>query len=190
MWHWLVVMSVLCTGVADAQQEKGEYQFPPQDRIQLLLTQSERAFDTYEQVMEQEKQAGGNLAKPLPRDREVLTRARDLIASLKKSPDGFNGPPGFLLVGDLADGSRNTSLCMGQAAMQSGVEALAGSVPGGKQYQHLAQACLDASALLSTVSETAFNMYGEYLLAEDGMTKRAMASLEQCVDVLKKNRKQ
>ncbi len=30
-------------------------------------------------------------------------------------------------------------------------------------------------------------MYGEFLLAEDEMTKGAMSSLEKCADILKKN---
>jgi hypothetical protein len=190
MWRWLVVMLLLCTGVANPQQQKEERTFPTKDQIQLLLTQSERAFDTYEQVMKQETQAGGNIAKAVPKDREVLTAARDLLARLKKSPDGFNGPAGFLLVGNLDDGTRNTSVCMGQAGMESGSQAVAGDLSEGQRYLRLAQACLDASMLLYTVSETAFNMYSEFLLAQDEMTKRAMSGLEKCVNVLKKNQKQ
>jgi hypothetical protein len=156
----------------------------------VTFTQSERAFGTYEQVMGQETQAGGDIAKAVPKDREVLMASRDLLARLKKSPDGFNGPAGFLLVGNLDDATRNMSLCMGQAGMQSGLQGMAGDVSEGQRYLHLAQACMDASVLLYTVSETAFNMYSEFLLAQNEMTKRAMSGLERCADVLKKNQKQ
>jgi len=44
--------------------------------------------------------------------------------------------------------------------------------------------------LLYTVSETAFNMYSEFLLAHDEMTKHAMSSLEKCANALKKSQKQ
>jgi len=124
MWRWLVVTLLLCSGVANPQQQTEERRFPAKDQIQLLLTQSERAFDTYEQVMEQETQAGGKIAQAVPRDREVLTAARDLLARLKKSPDGFNGPAGFLLVGNLDDATRNMSVCMGQAGMESGLQGV------------------------------------------------------------------
>lgn len=191
MWRWLVVMLLSCTGFANSQlQKEEEHAFPNKDQIQLLLTQSERAFDTYEQALEQETQAGGNLAKGVPKDRAVLTAARDLLARLKKSPDGFNGPAGFLLVGNLDDGSRNMSVCMGQAGMEAGFRAVAGNTSEGQSYLHLAQVCLDTSMLLYTISETAFNMYSEFLLAQDEMTKRAVSSLEKCANILKENQKQ
>jgi hypothetical protein len=191
MWRWLVVMLLLCTGVGKPQQQKEEERtFPTKDQIQLLLTQSERALDIYELAIEQETQAGGKIAQAVAKDREVLTAARDLLARLKKSPDGFNGPAGFLLVGNLDDASRNMSVCMGQAGMESGFEGMAGNASEAQRYLHLVQTCLDASTLLYTVSETAFNMYSESLLAQDGMTKRAMATLEGCVNLLKENQKQ
>ncbi|MGO9211025.1 MAG: hypothetical protein ACLPXM_03815 [Terriglobales bacterium] len=190
MLRRFVVMLLLYTGVANPQQQRAERTFPTKDKIQLLLTQSERAFHTYEQAIEQETQAGGKIAQAVPKDREVLTAARDLLARLKKSPDGFNGPAGFLLVGNLDDASRNMSVCMGQAGMESGLQGVVGNVSEGQRYLHLAQTCLDASMLLYTVSETAFDMYSEFLLAQDEMTKRAMSSLEQCVNAVKKNQKQ
>jgi hypothetical protein len=190
MWRWLVVMLLMCTGVANPQQQKEERSYPSKDQIQLLLTQSERAFAVYEQGIEQENQAGGKIAQAVPKDREVLTAARDLLARLKKSPDSFNGPAGFLLVGHLDDASRNMSICMGTAGLESGFQVLEGNVSEGQRNLHLAQTCMDASTLLYTVSETAFNMYSDFLLAQDGMTKRAMSSLEKCANILKENQKQ
>jgi hypothetical protein len=191
----LILVALLCVPmwtqeVANPQQQKEEHAFPTEDRIQLLLTQSERAFAAYELVIEQEIQAGGKIAQAAPKDREVLTAARDLLPRLKKAPDGFNGPAGFLLVGYLDDASRNMSVCMGQAGMESGFQGMTGNVSEGQRYLHLVQACLDASTLIYTVSETAFNMYGESLLAQDGMTKRAMSGWEKCASFLKENEKQ
>jgi hypothetical protein len=51
------------------------------------------------------------------------------------------------------------SVCMGQAGMQSGFQAMAGDVSEGQRYLHLVQACMDASMPLYTVSETAFNTF-------------------------------
>lgn len=183
----LVLLLLLSTEFASPQQQKEERTFPTKDRIQLLLTQSERAFEVYDQSLKQEAEMGGTWEKAAANDRVVLVNARDLIGRLNKSPDGFNGPAGFLLVGGLEDASRNMSLCMGQAGMQSGGLAMLKDFPGGQKYLLLSQACMNASTLLYTVSESAFNMYGEFLLAEDGMTKRAMSGLEECTDILKRN---
>jgi hypothetical protein len=185
----LVAMLLLSVGVASAQQEQEKPTFPTKDQIVLLLTQSERAFDTYEQTLKLEVLAGGDIAKTVPKDEEVLKSVRDLITRLKKSPDGFNGPAGFLLVGDLDDGSRNMAVCMGQAAMQSSAQAQVGNLSEATRYLHTGLACADSSVLLYTVSETAFNLYSDFLLAQDQMTKRAMSQLERCVDFLKKDEK-
>jgi hypothetical protein len=175
---------------ATTPQQNVERAFPAQDRIQLLLTQSDRAFDVYRLAIEQEAQTGGKLAEAVPTDRAVLTAALDLLARLKKSPGGFNGPAGFLLVGYLDDATRNMSVCMGQAGMESGAQGMVGNTSGGQRDLHLVQTCLDSSTLLYTVSESAFNMYSEFLLAQDEMTKRAMSSLEKCATFLKESQKQ
>lgn len=67
---------------------------------------------------------------------------------------------------------------------------MVGNTSENQRYLHLVQACLDASMLLYTVSETAFKMYSEFLLAQDAMRKRAMSTLEGCVNLLKEKKKQ
>src|ERR1022692_2976042 len=178
---------LLSSEFASPQEQKEEHTFPPKDQIDLLLTQSDRAFEVYEQSLKQEAQMGDDWAKAVANDRVVLSNARDLIARLKKSPEGFNGPAGFLLVGGLDDASRNMSLCMGQAGMQSGTHAMSGDFTEGQRDLRLSQSCMDASTLLQTVSETAVNMYAEYLLAEHEMMNKAMSSLQRCTDILKKH---
>jgi len=188
---YLVLLLLLSTEFANSQQQKEEeHPFPSKDQIELLLTQSERAFDVYDQTLKQEAQMGADWKQAVAKDEEVLTRARDLLARLKTSPDGFNTPAGFLLVGGLDDASRNMSVCMGQAGMLSATTMIEGNVSQGQRYLHLTQSCLDASTLLYTVSETAFNMFSEYLLSEDQMTKKAMSSLQQCVGILKNSHPQ
>lgn len=186
----LVVLLVLSGQFASSQQQTEEHQFPTTDQIQLLLTQSERAFDVYEQTLKQESQMGDDWKQAVANDQKVLVNARDLLARLQQSPQGFNTPAGFLLVGGLQDASRNMAVCMGQAGMQSGATLATGNTSQGQRYLRVAQACLDASTLLYTVSETSVNMYSQFLLAEDGMTKKAMAGLEKCANILKKNQGQ
>jgi hypothetical protein len=187
--RFCLVMILLSTQFANSQQ-KDEHTFPTKDQIQLLLTQSERAFDVYEQTVKQESDVGGNLAKAVEGDLEVLSGARTILDGLKKSPEGFNGPGGFLLVGGLDDASRNMSVCMGQAGLQASTEAMSGNVSEGQRQLRLVQACMDASTLLYTVSETAYNMYTEYLFAEHEIMNKAMDGLQQCASVLKKTQPQ
>ena len=183
----LVMLLLLSTEFASPQDKKEEHTFPTKDQIELLLTQSERAFDAYEQTVAQEAAAGGDLGKSALKDKELLVSSRELLGRLKKSPELFNSPGGFILVGNLDDASRNMSVCMGQAGLAAGTEATAGNYHGSEQYLRLLKDCLDASTLLYTVSETAFNMYAEYLFAEDAMAKQAYDGLQECVTVLKKN---
>jgi len=183
----LVLLLLLSTEFASPQDKKEEHTFPTKDQIELLLTQSERAFDTYEETVAQEAAAGGNLATSALKDTELLVSSRELLGRLKKSPELFNSPGGFILVGNLDDASRNMSVCMGQAGLASGTEATAGNYRGSEQYLRLLKDCLDASTLLYTVSETAFNMYAEYLFAEHDMMNKATEGLQECADILKKN---
>lgn len=186
----LMMLLLLSTEFASPQEQKDEHAFPTKDHIELLLTQSERAFDAYEQTVEQEAAAGGNLATSALKDKELLVSSREILGRLKKSSELFNSPGGFILVGDLDDASRNMSLCMGQAGMQSGTHAMSGDFTEGQRYLRLSQACMDTSTLLYTVSETAFNMYVEYLFAEHDMMNKATEGLQQCADILKKNQPQ
>jgi hypothetical protein len=51
----------------------------------------------------------------------------------------------------------------------------------------LSEVTMDASTLLYTVSETAYNMYTEYLFAEHELMDKAMNGLQECADTLQKN---
>src|SRR5262249_30462830 len=111
-----------------------------------------------------------------------------LLGRLKTSPDGFNGPAGFLLVGDLGAGTLNMSTCMVQASI-GGTVGISVDLHDSQKYLDLANTCGDAATLFYTVYETAFNMYADFLLAQDGQTKHAMSTLERCVDGLKEKQK-
>jgi hypothetical protein len=54
----LVMLLLLSSEFASPQQQKEERTFLTKDRIQLLLTQSERAFEVYDQSLKQEAQMG------------------------------------------------------------------------------------------------------------------------------------
>jgi hypothetical protein len=186
-----LVCSALLIGVclppAAGKAKDDKPSFPDDPQINLLLTQSERAFETYELTIKQEQlELGKQGAESAARDRQVLDRARQYLPKLKANPQAFNSPAGFLLVIDLDDASRNMAVCMGQAGMDASLLALAGNTSAGRSKLTLAQACMGASQLLYTVSETAMSMYERYLLANHDLQQREEGAVERCMQILKK----
>lgn len=167
-----------------AQQEKNV--FPAEQQISLLLTQAERAFDSYESALQLEGQLVGG-PESVAKDKETLNMARRILATLRANPvNGFNSPMGFLLVTNLDDASRNMALCMGQGGMQAAGEMQEGRVSSALKL-HIAQTCLDTSVLLFTVSESALDLYAQYLSTEYKVTQQAAEELQKCAGLLKKS---
>jgi hypothetical protein len=183
----LFLFAFLASLVAFSADHADEPSFPDDSQINLLLTQSERAFETYELAIKQEQlELGKQGAESAARDRQVLDRARQYLAKLKANPQAFNSPAGFLLVIDLDDASRNMALCMGQAGMDASMLAVAGNTSAGESKLALAQTCLGASQLLYTVSETAVSMYERYLLANHDLRQQEEGAIGKCMEILKK----
>jgi len=166
--------------------ESGKDDFPSERQISLVLTQAERAFDTYENTLRLEAQLTGG-PESVAKDKESLTMARNVLADIKQNPSkAFNSPMGFLLVTSLDDASRNMALCMGQGGMQSAMELQDGKASSAAVKLHISQTCLDASTLLFTVSESALDLYAQFLSAEYKLTQNAADGLQKCADALKK----
>jgi len=182
-----ILMSLLLVLLSNAYAQENELKFPAEQQIDLLITQSERAFDSYENTLQLEAQLVGG-PESVAKDREVLNTARKVLATLKANPSkAFNSPMGFLLVTNLDDASRNMAVCMGQGGMQSANAAQAGKVNLAMSNVHISQTCLDTSQLLYTVSESALDLYAQYLSTEYKLTQQAADRLQQCVDLLKKS---
>jgi len=166
--------------------QQGPDEFPSEQQINLLITQSERAFDSYENTLQLEAQLVGG-PESVTKDREVLTSARKVLATLKAEPSKwFNSPMGFLLVTNLDDASRNMALCAGQGGMQSATAVLDRKADLGMSNVHVSQTCLDTSTLLYTVSESALDLYAQYLSTEYKLTQREAEALQRCADILKR----
>src|SRR5579884_3288439 len=107
----LRVLGLLLVATASlAQTQQKSYELPTQDRLQLLLTQSDRAITQYEQAIKLESQGGAQLEQSAKADEDSLRKTREILEPLKKSPDAFNSPVGFLIVTGLDDASRNMAL--------------------------------------------------------------------------------
>lgn len=164
--------------------EPQAFTLPTEDEINSVVTQAERAFLIYENTL------GGSDAST-PNDQKLITDAKEVIKHIKKNPQYFNAPMGFLLVTDLDDASRDLALC----AFQEGVTANIGVTLGraddaalqaATSKIHAAQSFMDASALLQTVGETAFNLYMRYLAANFQAQQEQAQGLQECLDTLQK----
>ncbi len=183
----LFPLILLCSLSLSAQSspKKEKYDFPSEDDIKLLLVQADRAFSNYEQAVNAELATLGKNSGA-EKDREVLIAARDLIPRLQKSPQGFNGPAGFLLITSLDDASRNMAVCMSQGMTQVSTGLAVGLKPSDLERQMgLAQNCVNVSTLLYTVSENAVNLYDKYLLANYDLQQRQQDAIEQCMKAIK-----
>jgi hypothetical protein len=179
---------VLASRVAFAADQADKPSFPNDSQINLLLTQSESAFETFELTIKQEQlELGKEGAEGAARDRQLLDRVHQYLPQLKANPQAFNSPVGFLLVIDLEHASHKMALCMGQAGMDASLLAFAGNnISAGQSKQVLAQACMGASELLSIVAETAVSMYERYLLANHDLQQREEGAIGKCMEILKK----
>jgi hypothetical protein len=168
-----IVMSltVLSLTSLHAQQNRT---FPAGQQISLLITQAERAFDSYESALELERELMGG-TESAAKDKETLTMARNVLTTLKKDPSkGFNSPMAFLLVTNLDDASRNMAVCMGQGGMQAATEIQEGKTSSAMSKLHISRACGDSSTLLYTVSESALDLYAQYLSTQYDLTQKQL----------------
>ena len=183
----LFLFLLLASPVAFSGGQANKPSFPDESQINLLLTQSERAIETYDLAIKQEQsELGKQGEESAARDRQVLDRVRQYLPKLKANPQGFNSPVGFLLVIDLDDASRNMAVCMGQAGMAASALEVAGNVSAARNKLALAQTCLDASQLLYTVSETAVSMYEGYLVANHDLQQQEEGAIGKCTEILKR----
>lgn len=181
-----VLCLVFLGRAVSAKDEKPS--FPDDGQINLLLTQTERAFDVYDNAAKLEQLELGSDDQGIKRDHEVLDGVRQLLPELKSDPQRFNSPFGFLLVIDLDDASRNMAICGGQGGMDAAFKAIQGDLSAGQSKLHLARTCMDASTLLYTVSETATSLYKNYLLSNALLQKKAVEVAEKCGEALRKIR--
>jgi hypothetical protein len=72
---------------------------------------------------------------------------------------------------------------MSQATML----AVTGKTADADQLTHLAQACLDVSTLIYTVSENAGALYTRYVQAEQDLANDAGSVAQRCAAALKKD---
>jgi hypothetical protein len=175
-------------GFAAAANAQDDKTFPSDDDINLVLTQTDRAMQQYAPLVDQERiQLGKNYGEAADKDQQVVSSLEMAVKAFRTKPQAFNGPLGFAFFEWLDDASRNAALCSAGAMTQSTVSIMAGDKDTADALVHLSQSCIDASALIYTVSENAGSLYQRYTDAEDQLATQSVAAVQQCADILKKS---
>jgi hypothetical protein len=189
LWGIVRLLIVLTlASVFSSAQQKAEVEFPTAEEINLVVTQSERAFDQYKNsvVMERNLQSSKQDPSSLKKDQELVEMAHKLITALKSNPDGFHGLGGLLLLSTLDDASRNAALCSssGSAEIVKGlIEHF--EVKDAYRIMTIIQTCSDVSAHLYTVSESVHALMVRELEAQQDLNNQAMELANKCADMVK-----
>jgi hypothetical protein len=162
--------------------------FPTNDEISLLISQTERTIQQYRPLVDQEEaQMGKDGTEAASKDRQVIDELEVAIKAFKAQPQRFNGPLGFAFFESLDDADRNIVLCGSGASSQATLQLMTGNTARANSLIELARSCSDADALMYTVSENAASLYERYAEAEAQLATQGVETSEKCMAILKKN---
>jgi hypothetical protein len=133
--------------------QKQDTNFPTNDEIKLVMTQTTRAIDLYKPFLDiEEKTLGKQGAEAAAKDREVVKSIEKAVIDFGNDPQTFNSPLGFFFFEWLDDASRNALLCSNSASNDIAVSVMSGDKAKAESAFQLQQGCFNASTLLYTVS--------------------------------------
>ena len=182
-----LIVLLLISASAFAQQAT-EVQFPTTDEINLVVSQSERAFELYKNSVLMEKTLESSRQDPtgLGKDEEVVEMSQKLVAGLKRNPNGFHGLGGFLLLSSLDDASRNAALCSSAGSAEIAKGLIDHADPkDAYEVMTVIQNCSDVSAHLYSVSESVHALMVRDLEAQQDLNNKAMDMVAKCTQVMK-----
>lgn len=180
---YLLVLS--CLSVVCSAQETN---FPTNDEINLLLTQTERAVGQYKPLLDQEESLFGEKGKEaVAKDREVIQGLETAIKALRKNPQAFNSELGFAFFELIDDADRNILLCTSGASTEAVTLLLDGKIDKARSLAELSKSCMDMSSLMYTVGENAGVLYARFVAGEEALAKQAVETMQKCTDILKKS---
>ena len=168
---------------------KHEVNFPTKTEILLIVTQTQRAVESYKPLIDQEeKLLGKEGQEAVKKDREVVGMIELSVNGFTKNPEEFNSPLGFLFFEALDDASRNAALCSGNATNAVITNILDKKGSDHESGMRLAQSCIDVSNLFYTISENAGALYSRYVESLQQTAQLGADTAAKCADILKKQR--
>jgi hypothetical protein len=188
-WRLVLLVAVLIAINAAVAYAQAERNFPTDEEVGLLLTQTDRALERYQPLLdEQEAQIGKSVAEDVANDRKLVNSVQASIKVLSAKRQSFNGPLGFAFFESLVNMDRNALRCGFAASSQSSGYVIAGDHDKADALLHLSQKCMDLSMLIYTIGENASSLYKRFIQAEDQWAAHSTQEARQCEDALEKNR--
>ena len=160
--------------------------FPTDEEIRLVLTQTSRAVEQYKPLLDmEEKMLGKAGAQAVTNDRDVVRSIELAVVGFGKSPKAFNSALGFTFNEWLDDASRNAALCSANAMSDAMTSLLDGNKSRVDTDILLSQACSNVSMVFFTVAENAGALYTRYAQAVEKLAAEGANVAEECGKVLK-----
>jgi hypothetical protein len=185
---WSTLLCVLSLYCVSSQAQDRDVNFPTDEEIKLVLTQTDRAIQQYKPLLDMEEKMYGTKGEAaVAKDRQVLDALETAVKAFGKDPQAFNGPLGFAFFEWLDDADRNALLCASSSANEATVNMLAGDQVKAQMQIHLSQSCADISSLFYTVSENAGALYTRYVEGEEKLAKLSAQVAQKCAEALKQN---
>jgi hypothetical protein len=165
-----------------------EQNFPRTEEIQLVVSQSERAFESYKQSISFEEALDSSKQNSfgVEQDKELLKAGQKLTSALTKNPDGFHGVGGLLLLSTLDDASRNAALCTASAFSEM---AKVKDVSQGYQLLAVIQSCTDVSQQLYIVSQNVHALLVREMESQALLNEQAVEALHTCSAAIQNQKK-
>jgi hypothetical protein len=185
---FIALASVILCAASPAHAQKHDANFPTDDEIRLVLTQTERAVAEYKPLLDaEEKVFGKEGAAAVAKDRETVRGLDTAIAGLGKNPQAFSGPLGFAFFEWLDDACRNALLSSVTASNAATVALMDGDKEKAKTNIELAKDLANVSTLFYTISENAGALYTRYVEGLEEVAKKGLKAATDCTDILKKS---
>lgn len=181
----LVILAVsVMTTAAVAQSGKPEY--PTKDEVLSALQSAEMAVNMYEQDVQSVELI---LGEKLEKDHEVIRGVRQLIQGVRRDPEAkFTSAVALLLVTNLDDAGRNDLLNATQLLTRV-VGRLSTDASKSVSDLRMVQAIQRTDQLLYVASNQLFTLGVKRADADEAVVNQAVAALNQCMAVLKKQAK-
>src|SRR5271157_1318915 len=156
----LIGCVVAFTLVAEPQSD-GKL-LPTDDEIRLVLLQTERAIRLYKPLVdEQAGRFGGE--EMVSDDRKTMSGATAVLATIKTTPQSFNGPDGFELIEMIRALEHSGASCSAFAATTALNRNSATRKADAVALVQLSVSCTKSSVLFRTVGDNAAALFTRFL---------------------------
>ncbi|MGC2163782.1 MAG: hypothetical protein WA634_17890 [Silvibacterium sp.] len=181
-------VALLCTFSPNSYCQSPEpVSLPTTDQISTVLDQVDQSLSSIKLAVSLESglPSSRENRSGVKTDKEGIADIEAVVSKLRKNPESFNGPLGFMLFPDLDDLSRNAALCEASASSDAAKAIISGDKVAAYSALNVQGACFGASTASYEASQGAYHLFLQELLAQSGVNDRAAEALTKMTEALK-----